>query len=194
MKWSDLGRHVADYAPLLGGVLLGPAGAAGGKMLAHAFGTDESPEAVHEAMTDDPNAPDTLRMVQEQNRAVLEQLELQTYQQNLHDVNKTMRVESKSDSNVVKFARPFLIYSLGLNLNMMIMGALYLIHEAIVTPEISIPETVNAIATVYGAIGMPLSILAGAAGVYVRSRSTHDKPLASGQEPPQGLIQRLLQK
>ena len=34
MNWQELGKQVADYAPLLGGVLGGPSGATIGAMLA----------------------------------------------------------------------------------------------------------------------------------------------------------------
>ena len=47
MQWSDITGFIGQAAPLLGGVLAGPAGAAAGRLVASALGVDSSPDAVH---------------------------------------------------------------------------------------------------------------------------------------------------
>lgn len=186
MKWSDVGSMVANAAPVLGGALGGPAGGVAGALVAKLFGTDESPEAVSQALSADPERDLKLRELEIENKLVLDRMAAQTHEKNLTDVNETMQVSAKSEHGFVRNARPFLIYSLGFNLNAMIIGALVLLGTGSATPE--------EIAAVYAAIGMPLSILAGAAGVYVRSRSTHDKAFKAGQKPEMSVIGKLAAK
>ena len=186
MKWSDVGAMVAKAAPSLGAALGGPAGGVAGALVANFFGSEESPEAVAQALSQDSARNSKLRELQAQNKFVLDRLAAETERENLSQVNETMRVTAKSDHGFVRNARPFLIYSLGVNLNVMIVGAMALLYTDSATPD--------AIGTVFGAISMPLSILAGAAGVYVRSRSTHDKALAAGQKPEMSPIGKLVAK
>lgn len=58
MDWSDVGKKIISIgAPLLGGALGGPAGAAIGQVVASQFGiTDEDPAKVLAAITADPEA------------------------------------------------------------------------------------------------------------------------------------------
>lgn len=76
MNWSDLGKKVAEFAPLLGGVLGGPSGAVVGKMLASTFGTEEKPDAIAAAIDADPNAALKLKETESNNRVRLEQMYL----------------------------------------------------------------------------------------------------------------------
>lgn len=55
LKWQDVGKAVASVAPVLAGVLGGPAGAvaaAGGSLLASFLGEEPEPEAVARALAD----------------------------------------------------------------------------------------------------------------------------------------------
>jgi hypothetical protein len=67
IKWADvLGPLASTFAPVLGGLIAGPAGAAVGgvlgKALASAMGVDATPEAVREAVQADPaKAEETIR-------------------------------------------------------------------------------------------------------------------------------------
>lgn len=64
MKWSDVGRTAARLAPALGTAILGPAGAAVGALVAAAYGVDNTPDAVAQAIAADPNAAITLREIE----------------------------------------------------------------------------------------------------------------------------------
>lgn len=64
MDWKDVGKIVAPLAPTLGGILGdlipipggGMIGTAAGNLIAAAFGVDPTPEAVGNAIQNDPNA------------------------------------------------------------------------------------------------------------------------------------------
>ena len=85
MNWSDLGRTVADFAPVLGRLLGGPAAAGIGKIIANEFGTKEDPEEVMKAIKSDPDAA-----------VKLKKIELQELQSTA-DVHKSMLLsEAKS--------------------------------------------------------------------------------------------------
>lgn len=64
MDWSDVAETVGKIAPAAGGALGGPAGAAVGSLLARVLGVDESPEAVRQALQQDPAAALKLREVE----------------------------------------------------------------------------------------------------------------------------------
>ena len=64
MDWSDVAETVAKIAPAAGGAMGGPAGAAVGGLLARVLGVDESPEAVRQAVQQNPEAALKLREVE----------------------------------------------------------------------------------------------------------------------------------
>ncbi|MGQ4273381.1 3TM-type holin [Terrihabitans sp. B22-R8] len=64
MDWASLGRKlIAAGAPAIGGALLGPAGAAAGKILAGVLGAEPTPDAVSQKV--DAVPPGEMRKVQE---------------------------------------------------------------------------------------------------------------------------------
>lgn len=74
MNWDNISKLIAKTAPLLGGVLLGPAGAAGGKLIASALGTSEDPEAIAHAIKTDPSAMLKLKQLNNSHKLELEKL------------------------------------------------------------------------------------------------------------------------
>lgn len=56
MKWSDIGKKVAQAAPLIGGALGGPGGAAMGAIVASVLGVEAQPAAIAQAIQNDPSA------------------------------------------------------------------------------------------------------------------------------------------
>lgn len=76
MSWSlsEVGAAIAKAAPVLGGIIGGPAGSAVGGALslaASALGVDATPEAIMQAVKDDPDALIRLRELEVQERATL---------------------------------------------------------------------------------------------------------------------------
>lgn len=80
MNWSDLGKKVADYAPLLGTVLGGPSGTAVGALISKQFGTETKPADIAKAIDADPNAALKLREVESNNETLLHQIEVRDKQ------------------------------------------------------------------------------------------------------------------
>lgn len=86
MKWKDIAGTVGKAAPLIGGLLGGPAGAAVGGIVASALGTEDTPEAVHAALEADPQALARVREAELAHATELQRLRLQELQVNLADV------------------------------------------------------------------------------------------------------------
>ena len=84
MNWSELGKKVADYAPLLGGAL-GPVGAGVGALIASEFGTENTPDAISNFMTGNPEAQVKLREIELTHKTKLQQIKLETLQAELGD-------------------------------------------------------------------------------------------------------------
>lgn len=64
VDWTDVAETVGKVAPAAGGALGGPAGAAVGGLIARMLGVDETPEAVRDALRQDPEAALKLREVE----------------------------------------------------------------------------------------------------------------------------------
>lgn len=85
MSWSDIGKTIAEYAPLLGGVVGGPAGAGIGSLIASAFGVEDKPDAILKAIKADPEAAIKLRKIELDNKEALERISLEILQSELAD-------------------------------------------------------------------------------------------------------------
>ena len=78
MDWKEIGRTAASVgAPLLGGALFGPAGAAVGSIIAAQFGVspDATPDQVLTAIKGDPDAALKLREIETNHIERLQELE-----------------------------------------------------------------------------------------------------------------------
>lgn len=84
MNWSDLGRKVADFAPLLGSAL-GPVGAGVGALISSEFGTENTPDAIGAFLTGNPDAQVKLKEIELTHKAQLQEIKLQTLQAELGD-------------------------------------------------------------------------------------------------------------
>lgn len=67
MNWNDIKDQVGKFAPLLGGALGGPGGAAIGALVAKGLGVENNPVAVMDAIKSDPNAAIKLQQIQNEN-------------------------------------------------------------------------------------------------------------------------------
>ena len=83
MDWKDLAGVVSKAAPVLGGVLGGPAGVAVGGLVATALGTDASPDSVSAAILRDPQAAIKLKELETNSRVQLQQLAVTAEQNRL---------------------------------------------------------------------------------------------------------------
>lgn len=107
MDWKEIAGTVAKSAPMLGGLLGGPPGAAigaVGAMIASALGVGSSPEEVSQALLTNPDAAVKLKQIEKDRQVELQQLvtaqavaEIQLMQQGTSDVNKTMQAEAAAE-------------------------------------------------------------------------------------------------
>lgn len=84
MNWSDLGKKVADFAPLLGSAL-GPVGAGVGALISSEFGTENTPDAINSFITGNPEAQVKLREIELAHKSQLQKIKLETLQAELSD-------------------------------------------------------------------------------------------------------------
>lgn len=88
MDWKEVGVAVAQSAPALGVALGGPAGGAIGGLIAAAFGTDNSPDSVAQAVANDPEAAVKLRELELHHAEVLAGLAADQYKAALLDTQQ----------------------------------------------------------------------------------------------------------
>ena len=184
MNWGDIAGAVGKHAPLLGSVLGGPLGGGIGTLVSAVLGVEETPEAVDAALRADPAAAAKLVQLQERHRHEIESAHIRAAETSVREVNATARVEAASDDAVVRRARPTLIYVVGAIVLIQAIGGIFAVFWG----------HGEAFAEVARAMMEPLAILCGVIGVYVRSRSTHDKPIAAGKEPGQGFLQTIMRR
>ena len=94
MDWSDLGKTIAGFAPLLGGVVGGPAGAGIGSIIASAFGVEDKPDAIAAAIKNDPEAAIKLKEIELNNKVDLERIALEMAKVEIGD-KQNARVNNK---------------------------------------------------------------------------------------------------
>lgn len=88
MNWMDIGKQAIQLgAPILGGALGGPAGAAVGAMIANQFGIDTpTPDNIMSAIKADPEAALKLREVELRHQERLTEMEVERFRIETVDV------------------------------------------------------------------------------------------------------------
>lgn len=125
MEWSDLGKTVAKFAPLLGGVVGGPVGGAIGSVVASVFGVDNEPDKIAAAIKADPEAAIKLRQIELDHKADLERLTLETAKTEIAD-KQNARKENKHS------LMPAILSGV---LSLVIVGIIYLLFYTPVPEE-----------------------------------------------------------
>lgn len=77
MTWDDVKSVIGKAAPLVGGLLGGPAGGAVGTLISSALGVEDTPDAVQKALTTDPNAIIKIKEMELKHKERLEELMLE---------------------------------------------------------------------------------------------------------------------
>ena len=135
MDWGDLGaRVIALGAPILGGALAGPFGAAAGNILADAIGAPQAtPEAVHERLSDSNGDAVTAQAARRAESEWVAALAAVGKAQ-VAEVGATQRAELVSGDPLQRWWRP--LYALELSLVecpaflLTVLHALWIGHEA----------------------------------------------------------------
>lgn len=117
MGWKEIGSKIAEYAPLLGGIVGGPAGSAAGtgvKLLASAFGlkpSEVTADKVEHLLLTDPDAAIKIREIEANNKLELQKLNIAVERMRLDDVadarareTAIVRATGKKDINLYVIA------------------------------------------------------------------------------------------
>jgi len=113
MNWSELGKTIAGYAPLLGGVVGGPAGAGIGSVIASAFGVEDNPNAVLNAIKKDPQAAIKLKKIELDHKVELEKITLKMAKIEIGD-KQNARVNNKHSNMPAVLSVVLTIFIIGI--------------------------------------------------------------------------------
>jgi len=180
--WSDVAAAVGEAAPVVGGLLGGPAGSAAGRLVASALGVEDDPDAVRRALAKDPEALAKIQALEQEHVRELRRMTLEAESTRLAQVNRTIRAEVTSEDAYVRRWRPTFGYAVALAWTVQMGGLTYAV---VMTPEFA-AEILNAITNMSVIWGVALSVL----GINVAKRS-QDKAVQAGQLPRPGLLDRL---
>lgn len=84
--WDKVKQVISGAAPILGGLVGGPAGAAAGALISSALGVDNDPEQVLQKLQADPEALLKLKTLESEERKHLQEMQLETLRAELADV------------------------------------------------------------------------------------------------------------
>ena len=182
MDWRELSQAVIGAgAPLLGGLLGGPAGKAAGTLIASALGCEEDPAAIKTALSDLP-AVERLRALEIERRAELESLHLEAESMRLAEVQRTIRAESVSEDPVVRRWRPFWGYVSACTWGLQGVGVILVVGFSLGAEDrAAATEFLRAMFEGLASLTLQWSVALAVLGVGVVSRS-RDKRVAAGQE------------
>ena len=118
--FKKVGKILGTAAPILGTILGGPLGLAGGKILGTILGVDGTDEAALEAaLKNNPEALAKVKLAEFEMKVELQKIALQAESisaekeiNNLAQVNRTIRAETKSEDAYVRRWRPTFGYTI----------------------------------------------------------------------------------
>jgi len=177
LEWGGLAAKVIGLgAPVLGGTLGGPLGAAAGKLLADALGAAEAtPASVGVALEADPNAAATAaRQAESEWLAALAEIG----KTQVSEVGTTQRAEIASEDPLQRWWRP--LYALELSLVECPAFALTLLHALWSGHQAGISGFASLSALLMAYFGARFGVL----GVYVTGRTREKQAGATGELPP----------
>lgn len=187
LEWSHLAAKVIGLgAPILGGALGGPLGAAAGNILADVLGADQrTPAAVNDAL--DRSGDDLATAAAAVQRAESQWLTAlaEVGKVQVAEIGATQRAELASDDALQRWWRP--IYALELSLLECPAFALTVLHALWSGHEAGISGFANLSALLMAYFGARFGVL----GVYVTGRTREKQASATGELPP-SLVRDLL--
>ena len=111
MKWKDISKVIGSAAPIVGGLIGGPAGAGIGTAISQILGVANTPDAVVNALKTDPDALVKLKQYEIDHKYDLQKLQLEAVKADLADVqdarnrqNQHEIATGKSDVNLYVLA------------------------------------------------------------------------------------------
>jgi hypothetical protein len=94
MNWQDISKDVAKIAPALGAAVGGPAGAGIGSVIASLLGCANTPDAVQQALTIDPDAAVKIKSLETQ----VQLAQITAASDQVKSVNETLVADARGDS------------------------------------------------------------------------------------------------
>ncbi len=176
--WKDVAGVVGEAAPVIGGILAGPAGAAGGRLIASALGVTDDPDKVLAALQADPAALAKVRQLEIEHKTRLQELAVAAEQNRLAadtarlaEINATIRAEASSIDPWVRRWRPFFGYVMAtaFGIQMLAVSGLILIE----------PQFASEVIAALAGLSMLWSVGLAVVGVNIAKRS-QDKQIAKG--------------
>lgn len=155
MNWSDVGRIVGRAAPVVGGLLAGPAGASVGSLLAATLGVDPTPESVDAALGRDPEALAKIQELQINAKVQLQQLAVTAEQNRMSAEAAQYAAEAGDRANARQLAaqqpndmvRPTITF-------LMIGGSIFIVVAVMTGWALDVITNVTAALTVGNVMGM----------------------------------------
>jgi len=158
MKWGELKGIISKAAPLLGTAIGGPAGAGIGSLISAALGVDNDPQAVSDAIKNNPDALIELKRIESDNRQHLQSVTLETLQIELAD---TQHAREQNRGH-------WMPQTITMVLAFMVAGMFYAVAYG------DIPKDKNEI--IYLILGQVLTAFLTSVAYWIgTSRSSHDK-------------------
>lgn len=187
VSWKDVGGAVARFAPVVGTILGGPAGAvvgAAGALVASALGVPPTPDEVQKAMTVDPQAAVKIKELEVTRQVELQKLltsqviaDRQADTEDQKNVNETMRVEANSAHWPQWAWRPFIGFTFGLAFLAVCAFVCRLAYDAIWGGH---PEAIAMIPQLVSAFTMLFAIPGGILGVSAWHRGQQKREALGG--------------
>jgi len=194
MNLSDLGAHVADFAPLLGKLLPIPGAGIAGDLIAAAFGTENEPDAIMAAIKADPDAGIKLAAIESNNKAAIESQLIAAETNRIESVNKTMRTEAAANDAYVRRWRPTIGYVVAFQFFMLgwvvFVGVVWAVRA---TDPAQTTAIMTGLAGLIGAMTVIITAECAVLGVNIGKRS-QDKSVAAGHPPTPSLVATLASK
>ena len=175
MNWKGIAGSVIKAAPIIGGILGGPAAGAGVKVAANlissVLGVEPEPDKISRALQANPEALVEIRKAEMDNKAELTRLyleaeahEMAQETQRILAVNATMQAEAKSEKWPQYWWRPFIGFCTGFAFLILVLFVAILCCMAIGKnqPQIlnTIPGLVASFATLFAIPGGILGVSA----------------------------------
>ncbi|MEW5736438.1 MAG: 3TM-type holin [Thermodesulfobacteriota bacterium] len=171
MDWKELGKKVVSAgAPLLGGALGGPGGAAVGALLASLFkAKGDDPKDILKAMSLDPEHALKLQEMEFKHKEMLERMALERTRIDVQSevaiitsVNASMQTEAKSEKWPQYSWRPFWGFSSGIAFLFCVLYVCAMAYRAVALKDTAamnmIPQILTSFSTLFAIAGAVLGI------------------------------------
>jgi hypothetical protein len=179
--WDNVKSIIAKAAPLVGGLLGGPAGGGIGTLVASTLGVEDTPEAIEAELKSNPGALLKIKQMESDERVRLrelayEQAKVESAERSLaiSEQHKTIQKELSSEDAFVRRWRPTFGYAVCLAWVSLFFGIAFVM---LFYPEHTETAFTGA-AKLTGIFSVALTVL----GINIHKRS-QDKQVLSGQIP-----------